>query len=60
MYVLTADDQQRIGDYFKRYKRHETGKFSKVPGWGTVAEGLSYVITAHAFFEKCRGRACDI
>jgi len=63
LHGLTADDQQRIGDYFKRYKQHETGKFSKVPGWGTVAEGLSYVTTTHAFFQQCRGRAgrtCDI
>ena len=63
LHALTADDRQRIGDYFKRYKLHETGKFSKVPGWGTVAEGLSYVTTTHAFFQKCRdraGRTCDI
>ena len=61
VHALTPADQQRIGDYFKRYKQHEAGKFSKVPGWGTVAEGLSYVTTTHAFFQKCRGfasRAC--
>ena len=63
LHALTAVEQQRIGDYFKRYKEHETGKFSKVPGWGTVAEGLSYVTTTHAFFQKCRahaGRTCEI
>jgi inorganic pyrophosphatase len=63
LHALTAADRQRIGDYFRRYKQHETGKFSKVPGWGSVAEGLSYVTTTHAFFQKCRdraGRTCDI
>ena len=63
LHPLTAPEQQRIGDYFKRYKQHETGKFSKVPGWGTVAEGRSYVSTTHAFFQKCRAhatRSCTI
>ena len=47
----------RIGDYFKRYKVHENGKFSTVPGWGDAAEGLSYVTTTHAFFTMCRNHA---
>lgn len=51
---LTDDDRRRIGDFFKRYKRHEPGKFSKVPGWDTAARGLAYVRMTHAFFEKCR------
>jgi inorganic pyrophosphatase len=51
---LTDDDQRRIGDFFKRYKRHEPGKFSKVPGWDTAARGLAYVRMTHAFFEECR------
>ena len=51
---LTADVQREIGDYFKRYKLHEQGKFSKVPGWGTAAQGRAYVMTTHAFFEQCR------
>jgi len=62
-HALTAADQQRIGDYFRRYKEHEPGKFSKVSGWGTAAEGLSYVKTTHAFFLKCRdraGRICSV
>ena len=40
-----------------RYKAHETGKFSNVPGWGGVSEALSYVATTHAFFTTCRGHA---
>jgi inorganic pyrophosphatase len=63
MHALAAADQQRIGDYFRRYKQHEPGKFSKVSGWGTAAEGLSYVKTTHAFFLKCRnsaGRMCSL
>jgi inorganic pyrophosphatase len=38
-HALTAADQQRIGEFFRRYKEHEPGAFSKVPGWGSVAEG---------------------
>jgi inorganic pyrophosphatase len=52
-YTLSPSDQKRIGDYFAKYKQHEPGKFSKVPGWGTPAEGLAYVQTAHAFFREC-------
>ena len=54
-YQLTSADQKRIGDYFARYKKHEPGKFSKVPGWGTAAEGLAYVKTTHDFFRQCVG-----
>jgi inorganic pyrophosphatase len=51
--ALTDEDRTRIGDYFARYKRHEPGKFSKVPGWGSAAEGLAYVQTTHEFFLRC-------
>jgi inorganic pyrophosphatase len=51
---LTAGVQREIRDYFKRYKRHEPGKFSKVPGWGTAAQGLALVEQTHAFFRECR------
>lgn len=60
---LTEGDRRRIADYFRRYKRHEPGKFSKVPGWGSVADGMSYVTTTHAFFRECRpmaGSACRV
>ena len=60
---LTAADRRRIGDYFKRYKQHEPGAFSKVPGWGSIDEGLAYVRTTNAFFLQCRarpGQACDV
>jgi inorganic pyrophosphatase len=56
-YSLTADDQKRIGDYFARYKAHEPGKFSRVPGWGTIEEGRAHVTTTHAFFLNCRTSA---
>ena len=52
-HTLTNADRARIGGYFKRYKLHEPGKFSKVPGWGSAAEGLAYVKTTHAFFQDC-------
>ncbi len=54
LHALTAAVQQEIGEYFKRYKRHEPGKFSKVPGWGSIAQGLAHVRTTHAFFRECR------
>jgi inorganic pyrophosphatase len=54
---LTTDGQRRIADYFKRYKEQQVGAFSKVPGWGTVAEGRELVETTHLFFLKCRDRA---
>jgi inorganic pyrophosphatase len=56
LHQLTAAVQQEIGDYFRRYKRHETGKFSTVPGWGSAEEGLAFVRTTHAFFRQCPGR----
>ena len=52
-YSLTPADRTRIGGYFARYKQHEPGKFSKVPGWGSAADGLAHVQTAHAFFRDC-------
>ena len=52
-YSLSAADRARIGGYFARYKKHEPGKFSKVPGWGSPADGLAHVQTAHAFFRDC-------
>lgn len=59
LHALTVNDQRRIGEYFRRYKQHEAGKFSKVPGWGSAAEGRSYVTTTHAFFRACRGPAAQ-
>jgi inorganic pyrophosphatase len=55
-YALTPQEQERIGDYFKRYKLDEPGKFSEVPGWGSPAQGRAYVDMTHAFFRGCRGR----
>ena len=52
-YALTDADTARIGGYFARYKEHEPGKFSKVPGWGTAADGLAHVRLTHAFFRHC-------
>ena len=52
-YSLTPEDRKRIGSYFARYKKHEPGKFSRVPGWGPPADGLEHVQVAHAFFREC-------
>ena len=63
-YALTEAEQARIADYFRRYKRHEPGKFSKVPGWGSAADGRAYIEMTNAFFNKCRsvgrGNPCRI
>jgi inorganic pyrophosphatase len=56
LHELTTDDQQRIAEYFRRYKEHELGAYSKVPGWGSVAEGIRLVTRTHEFFLKCRAR----
>jgi len=57
LHELTAGDRLRIAEYFKRYKEHEAGAYSKVPGWGTVAEGISFIERTHAFFLECRERS---
>ena len=56
-YPLTPQDQQRIGDYFKRYKLGQPGKFSAVPGWDSPEQGQAYVQMTHAFFRDCRDRS---
>ena len=63
LHALTDHDRQEIGDYFRKYRDWEPGKFSKVPGWGSAQEGLAYVNTTHAFFLKCResaGQPCRV
>ena len=55
-HALTAGEQRQVGDYFRRYKQHEPGKFSKVAGWGNAADGLAFVSIAHTFFRECRQR----
>jgi inorganic pyrophosphatase len=56
-YPLTAEERERVGEYFRKYKRGEPGKFSKVAGWGSIAEGRAHVTTTRAFFHECRLRA---
>ncbi len=57
LYRLGTEEQRTIGTYFDRYKRHEAGKFSRVPGWESAAAGRAYVLQTHAFFRGCRGQA---
>jgi inorganic pyrophosphatase len=54
---LTEADEQRIGEYFKTYKKHEPGKYSRVPGWGSADEGRAHVEMTHAFFRECQAAA---
>ena len=56
LHALTQQDKDRIGEYFKHYKEHEPGKFSRVPGWDTPEQGRAWVEMTHAFFLKCRER----
>ena len=53
-YELTPRIREELADYFRRYKRNEAGKSSKVPGWGTIGEGRELVATTHSFFLGCR------
>ena len=57
LHELTDADRHRIGEFFERYKRHEPGKFSKVPGWGSAKDGAAFVRTTHRFFRECQNRA---
>ncbi len=54
LHALTDTDRDTIGEYFRTYKRWEPGKFSRVPGWGSAADGRAHVATTHAFFRGCR------
>jgi inorganic pyrophosphatase len=56
-YELTRELRERIGEYFRTYKQDQPGQFSRVPGWGSVAEGREYVTRTHAFFRDCRKHA---
>ena len=53
---LTDAVQRDVGDYFRRYKLHQPGAFSRVPGWSTAADGLALVRLTHAFFRECGQR----
>ena len=52
--ALTSRLRDEIADFFRRYKQGEPGKFSKVPGWGSVADGRDHVTITHTFFRECR------
>ncbi len=54
---LTAERQAELAAFFSTYKQHEPGAFSRVPGWGSIADGLALITTTHAFFSQCAARA---
>jgi inorganic pyrophosphatase len=65
LHQLTSADRDRMAAFFNRYKAEDDDPktFAKIPGWGSAEEGLSYVLTTHAFFLKCRntgGKACRV
>jgi inorganic pyrophosphatase len=57
-HALTEADKARIGAFFDAYKKPERaeGKWSKVLGWGSAAEGRQLVDTTHRFFEQGRAQ----
>ena len=65
LHQLNRADRERVAAFFNRYKAEDDDPktFAKVPGWGSAEEGLSYVLTTHAFFLKCRnsrGASCAV
>jgi inorganic pyrophosphatase len=50
---LTEAEQSRIGSYFITYKKHEPGKFSRVPGWGSADAARAHIRMTYAFFRQC-------
>ncbi len=57
IHTLTPEIQRTVADYFNRDKQNEPNAFGSVPGWGSVADGLTWVTTTHKFFQECRERA---
>jgi inorganic pyrophosphatase len=57
-HALTDADKARIGAFFDVYKKPEqaAGKWSKVLGWGSAAEGRQWVDATHRFFEQGQAR----
>lgn len=53
---IEPDDRRRVGRFFRRYKQHEPGKFSRVPAWNPAAQGRRYVETTHRFYRECRSQ----
>jgi inorganic pyrophosphatase len=49
--------QDDVAGYFRRYKLHEPGAWSRVPGWGSAADGEALVKRTHTFFKECRTAA---
>jgi inorganic pyrophosphatase len=61
--ALTPVQRNGIAGFFRRYKAYEPDGFSRVPGWGTSADGLAHIQMTHAFFKTCRAqaaRACRV
>jgi inorganic pyrophosphatase len=57
LHQLTDADRNRIAAFFRNYKTEEPGKFSRVPGWGSIEDGRTFITTTHAFFKQCRSTA---
>lgn len=63
VHALDEAEKSRTAEYFRRYKQHEPGAFSRVPGWGMAEDGRAFIVTTHAFFKQCREPAtapCDV
>ena len=56
-YEITEPIRLDVSRFFNRYKQHEPGASTNVPGWGTREQGLDLVRMTHAFFRQCQARA---
>ena len=59
-YRADTSVRDEIAGYFRRYKEDEPGMFSKVPGWGSVADGRDHVATTRAFFRVSEARGIPV
>jgi len=61
LYQITEPIRREVGSFFSRYKQHEPGASTRVPGWGPKEDGIALVQQTHAFFKECQkhaGSAC--
>ena len=63
LHQISPADRDRIAEYFRTYRSWEPGKFSRVPGWGSIEDGRAFVAITHQFFLSCRsvaGKPCRL
>jgi inorganic pyrophosphatase len=48
-HTLDPDVRERLEQFFNTYKNHD-GKVTKVTGWGSEADALSFLLRTSGFF----------